>query len=319
MLSTCCRLLEREVYFTMEDYSIIGNSIARRLVIDGVSIHAFPGATLREMSKELDRPGVKLVISGIPDVMASRYLDHVDGLLVSRYEDELKRASRKAGVILCPFYPTRRLRHSQWGVINRLNQRICDLNAAKGEGTPALTQGLFGRANDGSGSLYFREERLADDAHPSKGLAEEMSRTLHRYIGQRRRRGRLSDNRPTGAEATDRKAVDERENDLEGVRQEREELREAWQRRETEIMRTTEEEMQKEINSVREEYRAKLHRRLDENDQVYRRQADALRGERKTGAQRSDDLEEGEIVEDLRLRIRVRDIRGEVERRVDQV
>lgn len=64
------------------------------------------------MSKELDRLGVKLVISGIPDVMVSRGLDHVDGSMVSGYEEELRRDSLKTGVVLCVFYPMRRLQHS---------------------------------------------------------------------------------------------------------------------------------------------------------------------------------------------------------------
>jgi hypothetical protein len=164
-------------------YVVVGNSIVRNLRMEDAQLISMPGKTLKDMRKELELPGTKLVVSGIPDIMAGRGAETVDGSRVSEYEKELDRASNYPGVILCPFYPPKSLVPPQWGIVHRLNQRICSLNAEKGEGTPALIQGLFGRSK--SGRLFFRSERLRDEAHPSPELAADMSDILTRYVRQR--------------------------------------------------------------------------------------------------------------------------------------
>lgn len=76
---------------------------------------------------------MKIVITGILDVMAEIGADRVNSDKVTQYERELTRASGLPGVILCSFYPTGSLRSSQWGIVNRLNPKICELSAAKGK------------------------------------------------------------------------------------------------------------------------------------------------------------------------------------------
>ena len=68
--------------------------------------------------------------------------------------------------------------------MHRLNSKICKLNAAKGEGTPNVTRGVFGRQM-GSSELYFKKEKLMDEAHPGKELADAMSECSKQFIWTR--------------------------------------------------------------------------------------------------------------------------------------
>lgn len=168
---------------------LIGNSIARDMEVGGVTTISLPGRKLQEMGPELAmRANYKLVISGIPDIMPTRESTKVDGDMVTRYERQLARASNTPGVILCPFYPPRDLVAGQYGVINRLNQLICDLNAGKGFGTPKVLRGIFGResrqAGEDRSDLYFRKEKLRDGAHPSRAMAASMSRELEDFVSR---------------------------------------------------------------------------------------------------------------------------------------
>ena len=85
-------------------------------------------------------------------------------------------------------YPVKSLPARQWGIIQRINNYICDLNAGNGEGTPKINRCLFGRAN--GGRLFFNFERLVDEAHPSQELAAEMSAILEDFLGSRNTRRR---------------------------------------------------------------------------------------------------------------------------------
>ena len=85
-------------------------------------------------------------------------------------------------------YPVKSLPARQWGIIQRINNYICDLNADIGEGTPKINRCLIGRAN--GGRLFFNFERLVDEAHPSQELAAEMSAILEDFLGSRNTRRR---------------------------------------------------------------------------------------------------------------------------------
>ena len=88
------------------------------------------------------------------------------------------------------FLPARSLRPSQLGIVHRLNSKICKMNAAKGEGTPNVTKGVFGRQM-GSSELYFKKEKLMDEAHPGKELAQCIKQFIWTRIRSREARGVL--------------------------------------------------------------------------------------------------------------------------------
>ena len=103
--------------------------------------------------------------------------------MVLTFDEELRKASNIPEVILWPFYPPRDLVAGQYGVVNRLNQLICDLNARSGLWTLPLLTGLFGRQGKGAGSvLYFRKEKLRDEVHLLREQAARMRGALREYI-----------------------------------------------------------------------------------------------------------------------------------------
>lgn len=174
----------------MEDTVIIGNSIVRDLNIEGIDQVVMSGRKLAEMRPHLvEGQALKIVVSGIPDIMV-RGADRVSGEWVTEYERQLITTSNLPGVVLCPFYPSRSLIPSQYGIVQRLNNRICELNAEKGRGTPAITAGLFGRSRHRESerdSIYFMKEQLRDDVHPGTELAANMSEIIKRYVRTTRR------------------------------------------------------------------------------------------------------------------------------------
>ena len=291
-------------------HAVVGNSIVKYLELEGVTNFSLPGAPLSEMRTTLRIPAVKIVICGIPDIMAYKGADHVCGQKVTAFEKELEKAAEIPSVILCTFYPARSLRSSQWGIVHRLNSKICKLNAAKGEGTPNVTRGVFGRQT-GSSELYFKKEKLMDEAHPGKELADAMSECIKQFIWTRIRnreaRGVLELRRNMPEQDLRRRLEGQRERRLSPVeRQEREredgrrersnetgararsttrkpdlvdrkaELRRNRDDREEEIRREVKAEMEKEIEAVRAKYREIRNQRLEENDQKYRRDVEDL-------------------------------------------
>jgi hypothetical protein len=313
-------------------YVLVGNSIVDRLRTEGLTRISMSGKRLQDMREELDLAGIKIVISGIPDIMASKGADHVDGSKVTEYEEELDRASSKQGVILCPFYPPKSLRPSQWGVVHRLNQRICNLNARKGEGTPALIHNLFGRARNGD--LYFESDQLADDAHPSAELARRMSATLYQYV-QRRRSNRADlreilekrrdsqDRTKSGNEEATERQERSRTRDSQDTEDERARLitRESEQLEEARAQRRQKEE------EIRSRLERQLHMELDGNEKEYRKRVNKIREEREQAEDRLRDRER-EAERRRRARserersydespMRNRDIREDVPRRRD--
>ena len=156
-------IIIEKVIIEMEDYTIVGNSIAHYITPPvGVKKIALGGATLEELLYRCGIPGIKIVISGVPDIM-SRRDDVVDGDKVSKYKQTLRRASNRPGVILCSFYPSARVPAAQYGIIGRLNRLICTLNSNKKEGTPNLCTCLFGRGQDG---LFFFQQRTFEGRSP---------------------------------------------------------------------------------------------------------------------------------------------------------
>lgn len=289
---------------------VIGNSIVRHLPLEGVTKFSFSGSPLSGMRRELQRAAVKIVVSGIPDIIRDSGDDHVNGPMVTAYEAELRRAAAIPTVILCPFYPTRSLRPSQWGVVHRLNQLICQLNAEKGEGTPAIVSGLFGKQR-GSKDLYFRREKLVDEAHPGARLAESMAGIIKEFIWCRTRqrelrgalefreelrhgkrkgedlRTRMSSRKEDGdgevgveirEEVREKVIGPERDKEVpaETRRQRRTLLRSERDRREEDILEDVQREMESELEALRERYRETKAKRLEENDRWYRRRLDDL-------------------------------------------
>ena len=128
---------------------------------------------------------MKIVICGIPDIMAFKGADHSCGQKVTAFEKKkLERAAEIPSVILCTFYPAMSLRISQWGIVHRPNSKVCKFHAGKGEGTPNVTKGVFGRQMDSS-ELYFKKEKLMDEAHPGKELANAMPECINQFIWTR--------------------------------------------------------------------------------------------------------------------------------------
>ena len=105
---------------------------------------------------------------------------------MNRYESELETVSKYPGVILCPFYPSKKLVSSQWGIVNRLNNKVCRLNASKKEGTPAITRTIFGQSKQGH--LFFNWDYLCNDVHPGERLAKVITETLHEFIHRHKRK-----------------------------------------------------------------------------------------------------------------------------------
>lgn len=96
-----------------QTYTLLGNNIiVHYLYVEGARKICCPGKPLHGMRMELDWSGTKIVISGIPDIMAHRGASQVKDDKVSAYEKELDRSGHLTEVILCPFYP-----HHQWGVV----------------------------------------------------------------------------------------------------------------------------------------------------------------------------------------------------------
>ena len=165
-------------------HAVVGNSIVKYLELKGFTNFSLPGAPLSEIRTTLRILAVKMVICGIPDIIAFKGADHSCGQKVTAFEKELERATEIPSVILCTFYPARSLRPSQWGIVHRLNSKICKFNAGKGEGTPNVTKGVFGRQMDSS-ELYFKKEKLMDEAHPGKELANAMPECINQFIWTR--------------------------------------------------------------------------------------------------------------------------------------
>ena len=86
-------------------HSVIGNSIVKYLGLKGFTNSSLPGAPLSEMRTTLRIQAVKIVICGIPDIMAFKGADHVCGQKVTAFEKGLERAAEIPLVILCTFYP----------------------------------------------------------------------------------------------------------------------------------------------------------------------------------------------------------------------
>ena len=87
-----------------------------------------------------------------------------------------------------PHVPVKSLPARQWGIIKRINNNNCDLNAGNGEGTLKINRCLFGRAN--GGRLFFNFERLVDEAHPSRELAAGISAIMEVFLVSRDARRR---------------------------------------------------------------------------------------------------------------------------------
>ena len=270
----------------MERITIIGNSIVDYIEVAGVEKICRRGATLHRMMRDIEnREGVKLIVSGIPDIF-ERGSPVAAGPLIALYERDLERVSALPGVVLCPMYPVRSMIERQWDIVLRLNRKMCNLNAIKGEGTPAITKNVIGRARNGG--AFFNANRLMSEAHPNSELAVEMSGVLQEWIENRRRRADLRERIARGqeeererrqeevieimADAEDRRVVDGPENYEEAM--ERIELEENRKRRAARRGRQEREE------EIKERLERQLARELRENEDRYRRDLDEARGER---------------------------------------
>ena len=294
-------------------YVVIGNSIVRYLDLPDIDTLSFPGHTLFQMRQHLERPGTKLLVSGIPDILR-RGETHAAGPMIVAYERTLREMAQRTDVILCPFYPPRSLSPEHWGIVNRLNHLICDLNSRNDEGTPCLTAGVFGRQAN-SRDLYFRPEKLRDEAHPGRHLATQMSETIKLFIRTRERRqgergearvaviregedararieaNREHERRQVRQEPRVREEREEprrdivREEENRQIRQEpvvrrnREELRRERDREEENIRRSNREEMERALEEVRTEYGERRHRLLEQNNRTYQQRMDELERE----------------------------------------
>ena len=98
----------KEEMATNNTYVVIGNSIVRYLDLPEIDTFSYQGSTLFNMKQYLDRPGIKLLVSGIPDIV-QRGETHAAGPMILAYERTLRELAARTDVILCPFYPPRSL------------------------------------------------------------------------------------------------------------------------------------------------------------------------------------------------------------------
>ena len=166
----------------IQDCSVsIGNSIASNLRVGEVPRVA--RSSLTDMMHDITSfRCTKLLISGIP-VLFDRGSCLVTAARVELCKRDLQLAAGEPGVILCPVYPVKSLTARQWGIIQWINNYICDLDAGDGEGTPKINRCLFGRPN--GGRLFFNFEGLVDEANPSQEMAPEMSAILEDFLVSR--------------------------------------------------------------------------------------------------------------------------------------
>ena len=186
-MRVCCAFFCSEAGVDrMVKYLLIGNSIVADIPVENFTKIVLPGAKLSQMMEELNlRDTVKLVVSGILDIVA-KGSNMVTGEWVNEYEHQLGIVGNMPDVVLCPFYPPRSLIPAQYGVVNRLNQRICELNAAKGEGTPMITARLFYWGEDGR--MVFNSSQLRDEVHPGVELARRIAEKLRWFVSMRKDR-----------------------------------------------------------------------------------------------------------------------------------
>ena len=271
----------------MDQITIIGNSVVDYLEVAGVRKVCRRGATLDRLKREIAGcEGLKLIVSGIPDIF-ERGGSAAMGPLIALYERDLEYVSALPGAVLCPMYPVRSIEARQLDIILRLNRKMCELNAAKGEGTPAITKNIVGRARNGV--AFFNASRLRDEAHPSQELATEMSGVLREWIDNRRRRIDLRERIARRREAEqeeaieimvnveDRRVVDRAEPESYNEAMERLELEENRKRREARRGRQEREE------EIKERLERQLAREFTESAERYRRELDDARRERDEG------------------------------------
>ena len=65
---TCVRFRKEEMA-TNNTYVDIGNSFVRYLELPEIDTFSYPGSKLFHMRQYLDQPGIKLLVSGIPDIV----------------------------------------------------------------------------------------------------------------------------------------------------------------------------------------------------------------------------------------------------------
>ena len=104
------------------------------------------------------------------------------GQKVTAFDKELERAAEVLSVILCPFYPARSLRPSQWGIVHHLNSKISKLNAAKGEGTRNVTRAYLAGKWAAENFILKRKNSWM---RPTQELADAMSKCIELFIWTR--------------------------------------------------------------------------------------------------------------------------------------
>lgn len=332
---------------------VVGNSIVRHLRIDGIEMVSYPGGTLYSMEKRIGEleAETKLVISGIPDLF-QRGQSETTGPWLDMYRRDLERVSRIGGVILCPMYPVRSMPYEQWSFIQRMNHYICELNAKKGEGTPAIVARTFGRS--GRGTLFFNKERLADEAHPTAEFAEDMSRVIGEFIERRQgargtdlrsrieKRRVVSEQEPIERKGTleinvtreDRRIVEDRREEEAADSEEAEaEAIAKLARKEEEDRRQARVARRKREKEIRERIEKQLAQELQESEEQYRRDLDTIRKSREEAERRIDQKErertktrrreirfrDRDARETEEPRMKSRDVRVDVPRRIDRV
>ena len=133
-------------------FTVIGNSLTRGMVIEGFEIECRPGARLRELlGRARERAGANrlvLVIFGIPDLRD-------EGLV-----RQIREVREEEGIVLCPFYPPRGASTQIVRKVEECNIHVREWNRRNGYGTPNLVAHMFHRRD---GRMILEERFLQRD------------------------------------------------------------------------------------------------------------------------------------------------------------
>ena len=166
----------------MEDYTLVGNSIARGIQPEGFrSSISIPGAPLCSLLKVAEKtPGVTVILCGIPDI-CHKYHQHIYPRKVTNFKAEIDRyaASRTSGIVL-PFYPPAYLSPSHYSTVQNLNDLITRTNRQRGESTPNILEKIFKPPAN-----RLNHSALTDGVHPRRWYCREVERELGRWKDRR--------------------------------------------------------------------------------------------------------------------------------------
>jgi hypothetical protein len=334
--------------------TIMANSLGRDIEIQGMQVVWQPGWKLEEMVRDVGCEGegsIFICLFGIPDIY-DRERKRVDARKLTKLEDTIESFRGRRNWVLCTFFPPVESSEVDKRMVGRVNVRISELNAANGNGTPAVARKIFWRTRV-TGLWRLERRHLREDgvhwSHSGRELGEEAIRYWRTARNQRegfrrlreareevqggREEGAGDDANAQGGEVQDESGGEEvhgeRESEEEAedardqiarVREDAErrirEIREEMERAVADIEKRERERREREETARRE--RGAREEEEREREETTRRERIERRVEEEVRREERRD-EAGERRRDLRevIRSRNRDVRNDVPRRVD--